>query len=251
MLPPELVVPPPPELLLFAWVCAASYSAWRRAADSAARRASSSRDELAEFGFGVDPGLLVLGGALVGVGLCVDERGRKGFGFGDLVPEFFPVVFEVVDERVEFVGAEVTGAERHLGELIALEHVVDVARVLEQRSERCGAGADEGTHGHVAEIGAELDQLCFLHCDVGFELDDLGVEGRLLVDGLDVIGCDVVRLLFESFEFVDDALDAGALLVDRARGGDMRVHRRDDERNHQRDWGNTEELLHERQLYRI
>ena len=69
--------------------------------------------------------------------------------------------------------------------------------------------------------------------------------------GLDVVLGDGVRLLFEAFEFVDDALDTGTLLVDRARGGDLRVHRRNDERNHQRDWGNTDQLLHERKLYRI
>ena len=43
----------------------------------------------------------------------------------------------------------------------------------------------------------------------------------------------------------------GALLIDRAGGSDMRVHGRDDERNDQRERGDTEELLHGAKLYRI
>ena len=91
-------------------------------------------DELAELGFGVDPRLLVLAGELLGLLLGVDERLGERFGFGDLVFEHLTVVFELADEGVEFVGADVAGAERHTGELVTLEHVVDVARVFEQRT---------------------------------------------------------------------------------------------------------------------
>ena len=109
--PPELLPPPPPELLL-AWVC----GGFEFGLDASGRLGGATGfflcDELAELGFGFDSRLLVLGGALLGLVLRVDERSGERFGFGDLVLEFLAVVFEIVDEGVEFVGADVTGAER-------------------------------------------------------------------------------------------------------------------------------------------
>ena len=59
------------------------------------------------------------------------------------------------------------------------------------------------------------------------------------------------RLLFETFECVDDVFDTRPLLVDRTGARDRRHHGWNDDCDHQRDRGNTDELLHGGQPYRI
>ena len=112
-------------------------------------------------------------------------------------------MIEVGHQRVEFVGGDVSGAQGDPSQFVALEHVVQVGRVLEQRAERSCAAADERPQGHVAEAAAQLGEFGLLGGDPGFGGDDVGVELSLGVDRLDILLGEFVRLLFEALEFVD------------------------------------------------
>ena len=129
------------------------------------------------------------------------------FGLLALPGEGVAVVVEIGDEGVELVAGDIPGAQRDPGEFVALEHVAQVARVLEQRAERGGAAPDVRAQRHLAEAAPELVEFGFLRGDLRLGVDDLGVELRLGVDGFDVVLGELVRLLLESIELVDDGCD--------------------------------------------
>ena len=201
-------------------------------------------DEIAQLGLGIGLGLLEVLGRLHGRFLLGDEAVGELFGLLALAGEGGAVVVEIGHQGVELVARDIPGAQSHPGELVTLEHVVQVGRVLEQRPERGGAAPDERAQRHLAEAAAQLVEFGFLRGDLRLGVDDLGVELRLGVDGFDVVLGELVRLLLEALEFVDDVFDLLALSVDRLGRRNRRRHRWDQERDHQGDREHAEKLLH-------
>ncbi len=201
-------------------------------------------DEIAQLGLGIGLGLLEVLGRLHGRFLLGDEAVGQLLGLLALVGEGVAVVVEIGDEGVELVARDIPGAQCHPGELVALEHVAQVAGVLEQRAERGGAAPDVRPQRHLAEAAPELVEFGLLRGDLRLGVDDLGVELRLGVDGFDVVLGELVRLLLEAIELVDDVGDLLALSVDRLGRRNRRRHRWDQERDHQGDREHAEKLLH-------
>ena len=157
---------------------------------------------------------------------------RRLLGRGDLLGQLGGVVAlllersllggEVGDGLVELVGGGGTFAEGHPREVVALKVVGELGRRREHRPEPVAAGADERAHGHLAQLTAQLRDLGLLRGDPLLRRGDLGVEALLLVDRLDVLLGEDVRLLLELLEFVGDPLDLGPLVVDRISAGGER-----------------------------
>ena len=242
---------PPPEPATAAGVATAgavgrgwaATSAARRAADSRARRSSSSTSSWPS---------LASASARAAMYSSVSARCRPARleGLGELrglialVVEIGLFLLEVFDRGVELVGRDVAGAERDAGQLIAREDVVDVARVFEEQAERGRPRPDERADRHLAEVVAQQRELGLLGRHTCFGLDDLAIEFGLGVDRLDVVGGDVVRLLLESFEFVDDVLDASDAVDRRSARWRPSGHARDEERRGESDGEGAEELSH-------
>ena len=91
-------------------------------------------DEIAQLGLGIGLGLLEVLGRLHGRFLLGDEAVGQLLGLLALAGEGVAVVVEIGDEGVELVARDIAGAQCDPGELVALEHVAQVARVLEQRA---------------------------------------------------------------------------------------------------------------------
>jgi hypothetical protein len=183
-------------------------------------------DQLSQLRLGFGARLGVLGGELVGLLLALDQRSRELLGLRPFPVERVALVVDVVDERVEFVGGHVAGAEGRLGERFPLERVVEVGRVLEQRAEWGRAATDEGTQRHLAQVRAKAGDLRLLLGDACFGIGDLDVELALGVDGVVVVLTEHECSLLEPLEFVDDVLDPVALLVDGLRLGGAGRHGR-------------------------
>ena len=171
-------------------------------------------DQLAERRLGVGAGLGVLLGESLGLGLRVGERGGELVGLFALARQLILVVVELGHERVEFVGRDVAGTQCDAGEFFTLDGIVEVLGVLEQRTQRHGSATDERSPRHVGQAAAQLVEHRFLLGDIGLGIGDLDGELVLGVDRLVVVLTELAGALFEPFEFVDDVLDALALLVD-------------------------------------
>ncbi len=179
-------------------------------------------DQIAELGLGVGAGLLVLGMLLV----------RRLLGRGDLLGQLRRRVALVLERRllggevsdglIELVGGGGTFAERHSREMVALQVVGELGRCREHRTETVAASTDERAHGHLAQLAAQFRDLGLLGGDPLLGLGDLGVEALLLVDRLDVLLGEDVRLLLEILELVGDPFDLGPLVVDRVSSGGER-----------------------------
>ena len=172
-------------------------------------------DQFAQGLLGLRAGGLVVVGPLLGELLCGHQALGELVGLLALGGQVGSFVLQVGHERIEFVGRHVARAQRHTGELVTLQHVVQVRGVLEERAQRGGTATDEGSQRHLAEAAAQLGEFGFLGRHPGLGLRDLDVELALGVDGLDVFLGQLVRLLLEAFEFVDDVFDLLALAVDR------------------------------------
>ncbi len=205
--PPRLLFDVVGSALLLAAAAAAAAAArraccWR--ADSAARRASSSAMRSPSL---ASASALASSKSLVdcSVASCWATRlSASSSACSRLRARRVAVVVEIGHEGVEFVARDIAGAQGDPGELVALEHVAQIARVLEQRPERGGAATDVRAQRHLAEAAPELVEFGFLDGDLRLGVDDLGIELRLGVDGFDVVLGELVRLLLEPIELVDD-----------------------------------------------
>ena len=129
------------------------------------------------FGFGA--GRLVVARSSSSVASCAATRLSASWSAcSRLAARSARSSFEVGDQGVELVGRDIAGAQGDPGELVTLEHVVQVGGVLEQRAERGGAAADERAQRHLAEAAAQLGEFGFLGGDPRLGFDDLGVELR-------------------------------------------------------------------------
>ena len=200
-------------------------------------------DQIAELGLGVGASGCVVAGELLGLGLRRRARSASCVGLVDACRRGSSrSSSRSIDEGVEFVGGDVAGAQRDPSELVALQHVVDVGGVLEQRAERRGAGADERAHGHVTEVArssASSASLPAISC-LGF--DDLLVEGGSSrrrprrSPRRSRVACSSSRSSSSTMPST-----SARLLIDRAGRRDLRRHRRDDEGHHDRDGRHAQE----------
>ena len=201
-------------------------------------------DELTELCLGISASVGVLGGEFLGLRLGVDERLSELFGLLALVVERLAFIVDVGNQRVEFVGRHVTGTECDLGEFLALEGIVQIGSVLEERAEWRRATADERAQGHLAEVGPQHSQLRFLLGNSRLGIGDLHVELALGVDRVVVLLAEVQRALFEALQLIDDVFDLLLLLVDRLRLRNRRGHGGNEERHGNGDRDDTEKLPH-------
>ena len=199
---------------------------------------------MTELCFGVSASVRVLGGELLGLGLGVDERVRELFGLLALVVERLAFIVDVGNQRVEFVGRHVSGTERDLGEFLALEGIVQIGGVLEERAERRSATSHERAQGHLAEVGAQQSQLRFLLGNSRLGIGNLHVELALGVDRVVVLVAELECTLFEALQLIDDVFDLLLLLVDRLRLRNRRGHGGNEERHGNGDRDDTEKLPH-------
>ncbi len=183
-------------------------------------------------------------GERLGLRLGISERCCELFGLFALGVERSTLVLDVGDQRVEFIGRDVARAQRNLGEFLALERIVEIVGVLEQRAERGSTATDERAQRHLAEIAPQLRQLGFLLTDTRFGVGDLGIECVLGVDRVGVLLTELQRLLLEALQFVDDVFDLLLLLIHRLRLHDCRGHGGNEERHGNGDRDDTEKLPH-------